>query len=238
MLCKRMPASPLSRLSNGTIPENTVTTATTTSPTMTAVLPAATTTITTTTNDTDIVVHDEQKQQEADASMIRFPTTTSSTSSPPQSDDYNDNSSDTLSNNTDTLSADSCDSFCTTQQYPSSESKEELELDSYSSSASQSLSPVTLLDRIYQDNLSVELLTLFEELLPTRESYDRRMGLVRKIERLLNTEWPNKDIHVHLFGSSVNDLGTSQSDVDLCIATPWNGLRNVRILAKLFRRCK
>lgn len=40
------------------------------------------------------------------------------------------------------------------------------------------------------------------------------------------------------YSSSVNDLGTSSSDVDLCITTPWNGLRNVRVLAKLFRKCK
>ncbi|KAF7725015.1 hypothetical protein EC973_000508 [Apophysomyces ossiformis] len=63
------------------------------------------------------------------------------------------------------------------------------------------------------------------------------MGLVKKIERLLNTEWPNRDISVHLFGSSVNDLGSGNSDVDLCITTQWNGLRNVRTLAKLFRKC-
>ncbi|KAI8140485.1 hypothetical protein BJV82DRAFT_715697 [Fennellomyces sp. T-0311] len=165
---------------------------------------------------------DDQKHLDnQDATMIRCPTTSSTSS--PQSDDYNDNSSDNLS--TDSLSADSCDSFCTTQQYPSSESKE---LDSDT--------PVTL-DRLHHDNLSVQVLTLFEKLLPTRDSHERRMGLVRKIERLLNAEWTNRDIRVHLFGSSVNDLGTSQSDVDLCITTPWNGLRNVRILAKLFRRC-
>lgn len=45
-------------------------------------------------------------------------------------------------------------------------------------------------------------------------------------------------IHIQIIRSSVNDLGTSQSDVDLCITTPWNGLRNVRVLAKLFKRCK
>ncbi|KAG2220924.1 hypothetical protein INT45_010677 [Circinella minor] len=185
------------------------------------------------------VIAEHEGEDEENATMIRCPTTSSTSS--PQSDDYNDNSSDTLSHNTDTLSADSCDSFCTTQQYPSSESKEELNETNCCSSPLQTHSDMTTtaitLDRIFEDNLSVELLSLFEELLPTRESYDRRMGLVRKIERLLNTEWINKDIRVHLFGSSVNDLGTSQSDVDLCITTPWNGLRNVRILAKMFKRC-
>ncbi|KAL0140619.1 hypothetical protein V8B55DRAFT_1509024 [Mucor lusitanicus] len=57
------------------------------------------------------------------------------------------------------------------------------------------------------------------------------------MERLLNAEWPDHDIKANVFGSSVNDLGTSSSDVDLCITTAWNGLRNVRVLAKLFRKC-
>ncbi|CAO3589416.1 unnamed protein product [Absidia cylindrospora] len=81
------------------------------------------------------------------------------------------------------------------------------------------------------------MLALYEELLPTKESYNRRMGLVQKIELILNTEWPDRNIKANLFGSSVNDLGTNQSDVDLCITTQWAGLRNVRLLAKLFRRC-
>ncbi|KAI8336553.1 hypothetical protein BC941DRAFT_427426 [Chlamydoabsidia padenii] len=94
-----------------------------------------------------------------------------------------------------------------------------------------------ILDSDEEDQLSVSMLALYEDLLPTRESYNRRMGLVQKIEYLLNTEWPDRNIKANLFGSSVNNLGTSQSDVDLCITTSWNGLRNVRLLAKLFRRC-
>ncbi|KAI8062129.1 hypothetical protein BC940DRAFT_309599 [Gongronella butleri] len=100
----------------------------------------------------------------------------------------------------------------------------------------QQATPLTL-PPAQEGHLSATILALFEQLLPTNESYERRMGFVAKIERILTTEWPDKEIKVHLFGSSVNDLGTSQSDVDLCITTQWNGLRNVRVLAKLFRKC-
>ncbi|KAI7866588.1 hypothetical protein BDF14DRAFT_1810361 [Spinellus fusiger] len=106
--------------------------------------------------------------------------------------------------------------------------------DSYYTDAS---SVPIVLDRKYEDNLSVEILSLFQEQLPSQESYNRRMALVRKIEYILDSEWPSRDITVHLFGSSVNDLGTSHSDVDLCITTQWHGLRNIRVLAKLFRKC-
>lgn len=75
------------------------------------------------------------------------------------------------------------------------------------------------------------------------------------MDKLMNNEWPDHDIKAHVFGlvgydrllreklmkkyrSSVNELGTVSSDIDLCITTPWNGLRNVKTLAKLFRKCK
>ncbi|KAI9259058.1 hypothetical protein BY458DRAFT_517649 [Sporodiniella umbellata] len=57
------------------------------------------------------------------------------------------------------------------------------------------------------------------------------------MQTLLNNEWPDRDIKPNVFGSFVNHLGTSASDIDLCITTPWNGLKNVRVLAKLFRKC-
>ncbi|KAI9257476.1 hypothetical protein EDC94DRAFT_614534 [Helicostylum pulchrum] len=80
------------------------------------------------------------------------------------------------------------------------------------------------------------MIKLYQELLPKKESHDRRIKFVKLMDRLMNTEWPDHDIKAHVFGSSVNDLGTSSSDVDLCITTPWNGLRNVKTLAKLFRK--
>ncbi|KAI8351155.1 hypothetical protein BD560DRAFT_409380 [Blakeslea trispora] len=88
-----------------------------------------------------------------------------------------------------------------------------------------------------EDNLSIDIIQLYNDLLPTKESYDRRTKFVKSMERLLNNEWPDHDIKANVFGSSVSDLGTSSSDVDLCITTPWLGLRNVRVLAKLFRKC-
>ncbi|CAO3594691.1 unnamed protein product [Absidia cylindrospora] len=91
-----------------------------------------------------------------------------------------------------------------------------------------------MLDYMAEDQLCTFMLSQYEELLPTKESYYHRMALVQKIERLLNDEWPNKGIRAILFGSSVNDLGTNQSDVDICITTQWSGLHNVMVLATLF----
>ncbi|KAL1924362.1 uncharacterized protein VTP21DRAFT_7397 [Calcarisporiella thermophila] len=96
--------------------------------------------------------------------------------------------------------------------------------------------PPEHLSRAAEDTLCVDMLRLFETLLPTAESHARRHKFVSKIDRILNTEWPGKDIKVHMFGSSVNNLGTSTSDVDICVTTPWDGLNNVHTLAKVLRK--
>ncbi|CAG8454699.1 847_t:CDS:2 [Ambispora gerdemannii] len=95
--------------------------------------------------------------------------------------------------------------------------------------------PITLLPQA-ENTLSVDMLSLYETLLPTAESAKRREYFVNKIETLLNAEYPEHSIKVHLFGSSMNDLGSSNSDVDLCVTTEWNGLEKVQTLAKVFRR--
>ncbi|KAG0204029.1 hypothetical protein BGX28_003908 [Mortierella sp. GBA30] len=84
--------------------------------------------------------------------------------------------------------------------------------------------------------LSMEMVDLFEDLLPTESSHERRTMLIKKIENILQTEWPGQDIQAHPFGSTVNDLGTSSSDVDICIMTSWSGLKNVQMLANAFRK--
>ncbi|KAG0265449.1 hypothetical protein BG011_004669 [Mortierella polycephala] len=84
--------------------------------------------------------------------------------------------------------------------------------------------------------LSMEMVDLFEDLLPTQESHERRTVLISKIEKILRTEWPEQDIQAHPFGSTVNDLGTSSSDVDICIMTTWPELTNVQMLANAFQK--
>lgn len=62
------------------------------------------------------------------------------------------------------------------------------------------------------DRLSGDMRELYDRLLPTQESEDRRAMLVQKLETLLNNEWPGSDIEVHVFGSSGNLLSSSDSD--------------------------
>lgn len=60
--------------------------------------------------------------------------------------------------------------------------------------------------------LTADMLEIYDRLLPSAESDDRRRQLVRKLEKLFNDQWPGRDIKVHVFGSSGNKLCSSDSD--------------------------
>ncbi|CAG8770246.1 7436_t:CDS:2, partial [Dentiscutata erythropus] len=87
--------------------------------------------------------------------------------------------------------------------------------------------------QIDQDNeliLFTKMWMLYKKLLPSKKTNENRDRLVMKIKKILSNEWPDHEIEVHLFGSSVNLLGTSTSDVDLCITTPSRELENISVL--------
>lgn len=63
-----------------------------------------------------------------------------------------------------------------------------------------------------EEKLTADILELYDQLLPSAESDDRRRQLVRKLEKLFNDEWPGRDIKAHVFGSSGNKLCSSDSD--------------------------
>ncbi|KAI9337457.1 hypothetical protein BD770DRAFT_353493 [Pilaira anomala] len=80
------------------------------------------------------------------------------------------------------------------------------------------------------------MLRLYQKLIPSRQSFNKRQVMMIKIEKILHREWPNQHLKVHLFGSSQNGLGTNSSDVDICISTSWNGLRCIKTLANTLRK--
>ncbi|GAA5806449.1 hypothetical protein HPULCUR_011983 [Helicostylum pulchrum] len=51
-----------------------------------------------------------------------------------------------------------------------------------------------------EDNISIDMIKLYQELLPKKESHDRRIKFVKLMDRLMNTEWPDHDIKAHVFG--------------------------------------
>jgi hypothetical protein len=63
-----------------------------------------------------------------------------------------------------------------------------------------------------EDKLTGDMRELYDRLLPSAESVERRKKLVTKLEAILRAEWPVNDFKVHVFGSSGNLLYTNESD--------------------------
>ena len=81
--------------------------------------------------------------------------------------------------------------------------------------------------------LSNDMQDLYRRLLPSEESEAHRARLVEKLESLLQKRWPTASVKVNVFGSTGNNLGTSDSDVDICVTTDCNELSRVCSIAEL-----
>lgn len=72
--------------------------------------------------------------------------------------------------------------------------------------------PKKTLDPHEDKKLSGDMRELYDRLKPSKESTETRKEFVRKLERILHTEWPGNEFTVHVFGSSGNELYTNESD--------------------------
>jgi len=72
--------------------------------------------------------------------------------------------------------------------------------------------PKKALEPDEEDKLSGDMRELYDRLLPSKESEERRAKLVSKLEDILEKTWPGNDIKVNVFGSSGNLLSSTDSD--------------------------
>ncbi|KAJ1915080.1 hypothetical protein H4219_004508 [Mycoemilia scoparia] len=85
--------------------------------------------------------------------------------------------------------------------------------------------------------LEKQILHLYDTVFfPTAESIESKRDYVEKLDAILKAEFPGQDIETHIFGSSVNGLGTSSSDVDICLTTGYAEIEDVVFLSKALRR--
>jgi DNA polymerase sigma len=84
-----------------------------------------------------------------------------------------------------------------------------------------------------EDALSRHIRELYGQLVPSIESEERRTKFIQKLETILHERWPGTSITVNVFGSTGNHLGTSDSDVDICITTDNTELTRVCSIAEL-----
>lgn len=72
--------------------------------------------------------------------------------------------------------------------------------------------PKKVLNPDEEGKLSGDMRELYDRLLPTTESEERRRQFIQKLENILSTEWRDHKFQVHVFGSSGNMLCTNESD--------------------------
>ena len=72
--------------------------------------------------------------------------------------------------------------------------------------------PKKTLDPHEDDKLSGDMRELYDRIQPPEENTQRRNQFVKKLQGILETEFPGNDFKVHVFGSSGNMLYTSESD--------------------------
>ncbi|OLL25544.1 Poly(A) RNA polymerase cid13 [Neolecta irregularis DAH-3] len=87
-----------------------------------------------------------------------------------------------------------------------------------------------------EEILTTRAAYLYTKLVPTPESDSRRNQFLSKLETILRSNWPDWDIRVHPFGSSVNNLCFNDSDVDVCITSPRRELEHTCRLAKVLAK--
>ncbi|KAJ2691271.1 hypothetical protein IWW39_000170 [Coemansia spiralis] len=88
-----------------------------------------------------------------------------------------------------------------------------------------------------EQSLTAQILHTYEtRLFPSAESIEVKRAFIEKFATILTIEFPNWEIDIHVFGSSVNGLGTSRSDVDICLTTGHKELENVFVLSKVLRK--
>ncbi|RMZ88629.1 hypothetical protein DV736_g4141, partial [Chaetothyriales sp. CBS 134916] len=84
--------------------------------------------------------------------------------------------------------------------------------------------------------LSDDITRLYEKLLPTPESEERRAKFVQKLEKILHDRWPSASLKVNVFGSTGNNLGTLDSDIDVCVTTDSADMARVCFIADLLAK--
>lgn len=72
--------------------------------------------------------------------------------------------------------------------------------------------PKKYLNPAEEEKLSGDMRELYDRLYPSKDSDERRSKFMKKLEQILNNQWPGNDIKVHVFGSSGNLLCTDESD--------------------------
>lgn len=81
------------------------------------------------------------------------------------------------------------------------------------------------------DTLSPCFLSAYKSLIPAAEEKAKQNKLLQSLQKSINKEWPNAQLH--LYGSCANTFGFSNSDIDICLAIDGSNMSRNEMLLKL-----
>ncbi|KAJ1835930.1 hypothetical protein LPJ63_000725 [Coemansia sp. RSA 2711] len=87
-----------------------------------------------------------------------------------------------------------------------------------------------------EKTLTAQVLHTYEtRLFPSAASIEVKRAFIEKFAGILAAEFPGWAVDIHVFGSSVNGLGTARSDIDICLTTAHRELEDVFVLGQVLR---
>ncbi|KAF8925411.1 hypothetical protein BGZ58_000829 [Dissophora ornata] len=88
--------------------------------------------------------------------------------------------------------------------------------------------------------ISTSMIELYQRLVPSQDYMSRREKLIKKLQAILDSNFPRDALRLEVFGSYASGLGSELSDADLCITTPifqkTQSYNNMRVLANVLRK--
>ncbi|KAF9179770.1 hypothetical protein BGZ50_006688 [Haplosporangium sp. Z 11] len=89
------------------------------------------------------------------------------------------------------------------------------------------------------EKISASMMVLYQHLVPSNDSINKRSLLVKRLQGILDTAFPDAELHLEVFGSYASGLGSESSDADLCITSdsfrksaPYNNMRTLAVVLR------
>uniref|UniRef100_A0A6B2KYF2 Uncharacterized protein n=1 Tax=Arcella intermedia TaxID=1963864 RepID=A0A6B2KYF2_9EUKA len=93
--------------------------------------------------------------------------------------------------------------------------------------------PVQTLSPEISSAISIEIENLYQTLQPTQQEIQQRNNLVRRLEELVQSIFPDHSPSIHVYGSSGNGLLCTKADLDICLNIDISAGSPLEILSKL-----
>eukprot|EP00027_Filamoeba_sp_ATCC50430_P006967 CAMPEP_0168558782 /NCGR_PEP_ID=MMETSP0413-20121227/10162_1 /TAXON_ID=136452 /ORGANISM="Filamoeba nolandi, Strain NC-AS-23-1" /LENGTH=500 /DNA_ID=CAMNT_0008589943 /DNA_START=213 /DNA_END=1715 /DNA_ORIENTATION=- len=90
------------------------------------------------------------------------------------------------------------------------------------------------------EHLAEQASTLFQSLRPLAGEFHRRLKVLSRLQKIITRQWPDANPNLHMFGSSANNFGLRDADMDICLLLDHSKIGSeqkvVTKLAELLRK--